>query len=129
MKPQKKPTQSRKSYEPLPFYGFIQYSLTDGEKSFLKEQGVDYERLFDTMEGLIENGWTFKFGYDSYNHAFQTVVAQRFPDSPQVGYMLTGRGSTSIKSLRQALYIGEQVTWDLASFFKTHSQPRDEIDD
>lgn len=121
--------QAKKSFDPLPFYGFIQYALTADEKAYLKEQGVDHERLWDTAEGLIESGWTFKFGYDSYNNAYQCVVAQRFPDNPNVGYMLTGRGSTPPKALRQALYIGEQINWELASFFKSHAQPKDVIDD
>lgn len=120
---------AKKEYTPLPFYGFIQYSLTDDEKAYLKQQGVDHDRLWDTTEGLIESGWTFKFGYDSYNHAYQCVVSQRFADNPNAGYMLTGRGSTPPKALRQALYIGEQIDWNLADYFKTHDQPRETIDD
>lgn len=118
-----------KEYAPLPFYGFIQYNLTDGEKQFLKEQGVDHDRIWDSAEGAIDEGWTFKFSWDGYNQCYQVVVGQKHPDSPQAGYLLSGRGSSPIKALRQALYIGEQIGWDLATQFKNQQRPVDEIDD
>lgn len=118
-----------KGYAPPPFYGFINYNLTDDEKKFLKEQGVDHERIWDSTESAIEAGWTFKFSWDGYNRSYQVVVSQRHPDSPQIGYLLSGRGSSPMKALRQALYIGEQLSWDFASFFKLQQRPAEEIDD
>lgn len=129
MSKQSTKTRASKEHSPLPFYGFINYNLTNDEKKFLKEQGVDHERIWDSTESAIEAGWTFKFSWDSYNRSYQVVVAQKYPDSPQVGYLLSGRGSTPMKALRQALYIGDQLSWDFAAFFKLQQHPADEIDD
>jgi hypothetical protein len=127
-KKQERPA-GKKEYDPIPFKGFINYALTDEEKARLKAAGVDHDRLWDSMEGLLESNWSAKFRYDYYNHAYQVTLSCNDSKSPDAGWFLTGRGSTPMKALRQALYIGQAINWQLAYFGEGQSKAISEIDD
>lgn len=111
------------------FKGFVDYVLTGDEKAFLKEQGVDFERLDNALEGACDKGYTFKFSWDSYNKCYMCIVAVSDPESANAGWFLTGRGSQPIKALRQALYICEQIGWQFAEYMEGKPRTRDFIDD
>jgi len=127
--PKKSVESTRKEYSPAPFKGFINYTLTDTEKSQLKAAGVDHDRLWDATEGLMEADWHVKFRYDYYNHAYQVSLTCNDAKSPDIGWFLVGRGSTPMKALRQALYIGEAINWKLAEWGESNKAKPEKIDD
>lgn len=125
----KKPQNTKREYEPVPFKGFINYTLTDAEKSQIKASGVDHDRLWDASEALLEANWALKIRYDYYNHAYQASLTCNDAKSVDSGWFLVGRGSTPMKALRQALYIGEAINWKLNDWGEANKAQPEKIDD
>jgi len=122
-----KPT-GRRHVSPV-FKGFINYTLTDEQRQLLKDMGVDHDRLWDTFEALSENGWVVKFSHDFYNHCEQATISCADGSNVNAGWYLSGRGSTPMKAFRQALYIAEQIDWELADYGERQAPPKQRIDD
>lgn len=122
-----KPTEKRR--DPPVFKGFINYSLTDEQKAQLKAVGVDHERLWDTFESLSEGGWVVKFSYDFYNHCQQATLSCQDTQNVNTGWYLSGRGSTPMKAFRQALFIANELDWELNDYGERQQPPRQAIDD
>jgi hypothetical protein len=126
----KKPDTRRENRREAPeFKGFINYNLSDDEKKRLKEVGVDHERLWDTFESLAESAYYVKIKYDYYNHAYQAVMSTADPKSADAGWYVVGRGSTPMKAFRQAIYIGDTISWNLADFAAVNQSSPDQMDD
>jgi len=82
---------------------FVDLELSTKEKAALKEWGLDPIDLDAEFEGLLADGTKVTFREDARNRC---MVAFAFAgeSSPNIGYILTGRGASVSRALRQLLY-------------------------
>jgi hypothetical protein len=69
-----------------------------------KAWSITADSVFDTSHNLCEQGYRITLKPDLYNNCFAAFIQQTSADGPNAGYILTGRGSTPFKALKQALY-------------------------
>lgn len=101
---------------------FVNYSLSQEQKRFLKAQQVDYD---NELLRVIERDIKVTFSYDSFNECFSCFFIPT-GENENKGLILAGRGSTPLKSFKQALFIDSlfEGVWSAA-----RPPRREEIDD
>lgn len=115
----------------VPYRGesvFVNYTLEASDKQRLKAQiwsEVDYESC--TLR-LIEEGYGITLGADEYSGGFMCVLRPKYADNRNAGYLLSGRGSTPLKALKQCAFIhGVVFEGDWAAHYTSRRSP--DIDD
>lgn len=83
---------------------FVQYELSKDEQASCKGWLVDAVDLLDVMEKTIDGGYKFTLKYDEYGQCGCAFMFPASPDSVNSGRVLTGRGSTVAKALKQVLF-------------------------
>ena len=123
------PHTNRKSNVPPPPFKaaeFVNVTLGDAERAAIK--AVEYlTEAFDTsLSTLIGDGYKVSLRFDERNDSYACWLIA--PDRSQnKGLILSGRGSTALKAIRQALYIHYTI---LSGVWTGHEvQQRDVIDD
>jgi len=107
---------------------FINWSLTKEEKADLKSRSFSLEECDDALLKACEAGYKVSVQFDDYNECYACFVTQRDKKGANFGYILTGRGSTPVKAIKQALYIGFYLmNGDFAAY--STKVGREEIDD
>lgn len=87
---------------------FVSVTLTDEDKLAVKSAPNTFETLDESLVAMLHDGYSFKLKSDVFNGCFACYVSP--PDSSaNSGWMLTGRGSTPLKAVKQALYIHRVV--------------------
>lgn len=99
-KPQTK--QARKRDKQTNDIAWVNYNLSDEQKAELKAQKFD---LDDALVRLTEEDLKVTISYDSYNACYACFLIPKNQDDPNFGAILSGRGSTPAKSVKQACYI------------------------
>lgn len=107
---------------------FVGYSLSKEQKAELKKTVLD-EGGYDTMLlRLCEEGYKVTFREDTFNSCHAVWLVPANEENPNFGYILTGRGSTPLKALKQAAYIHYQV-FDSDWGANYQSERGEELDD
>jgi hypothetical protein len=109
--PTKKPSKSATNVN-ASFRGFLNIELTEQDKATIKSTAYDGAAWSADLDKWVDNGFKFTFGYDAYNHCFQCIGARSDREHKDYGIMLTGRGSTAIKSFKQWVYIQTRLVGD-----------------
>lgn len=94
---------------------FIQFELDADQKRQCKAWLPDITLIDDGMLKACESGYKFSVKYDDYSSAYACWMQPTSADSPNAGYILSGRGSTPLKAIKQCLYKHHMVfegTWD-----------------
>lgn len=98
------PPKSKGQREPAPFKGFIEYDLSEQEKSDLKQQAFDLVIANTCLTNLVQAEYRVSFGFDFYNSSFTCSISHKDPKHANAGWVLVGRGSEPLKALKQAAY-------------------------
>lgn len=108
----KSPDTARANGQPV----FINYDMTDDTKKMFKawahENAVN---IFDLIDKLTEEGINVSIKWDTYNHCFGCYLVPTGSAKRNIGFILTGRGSSSFGALAGALYrhyVIFEGTWD-----------------
>jgi len=83
---------------------FVQLELTDEQAKSLKATQVSADEIFAQMEKMIDDGYKFTIKFDGYGDCIGAWCQAATPDGPNSGIILTGRGSSAAKALKQLLY-------------------------
>lgn len=83
---------------------FIQYELDDAQLKELKAVEMTGDDILDAVLEEITNGYKFTIKYDSYSDCFGVFMQDSDGTTGNGGYILTGRGSTPAKALKQVLW-------------------------
>jgi len=107
---------------------FINLELTEDQRKQLKSQPLDLEDADDALLKLNEAGYGLKLKWDEYSEAFAAFLQTDDEESENYGFILTGRGSTPLKALKQLLY--KHFVMTEGEWWRFAKKPtRDEIDD
>lgn len=114
MPPKKSKAPVRKNTNPN-FRGFLNIQLSDEDKAIIKSTTYDLSDFTTDLDKWVDNGYKFTFSHDDYNHCFQCIATPQDADHVDYGIMMSGRGSTAIKSFKQWVYIQTRLigesTW------------------
>ena len=83
---------------------FIQYELDKASQSACKAWEVTSDALVDAIDRLADDGYRVTVKWDTYSASFMCSLQQIHDDGRNKGYILTGRGSTGCKALKQVLF-------------------------
>jgi len=83
---------------------FVQYELDKAQQAECKAWSISFEDILLEIEAQIEAGYKFTIKWDTYNECYGVFMQAASEGSPNFGSILTGRGSTVSKSLKQVLY-------------------------
>jgi len=84
---------------------FVNWSLSAEEKASCKAWLAVEGDIDNAVLVLIEEGYKVTCSYDGYRSCFTASIVPSDDKSPNKGYILTGKGSTPLKAIKQALYI------------------------
>jgi len=84
---------------------FLSYSLTKEQQAELKKTTMSADDYDNMLLRLEEDGYKITGRYDDFNKAFACWIMPVEKKHPNYGYILTGRGSTPLKAIKQAAYI------------------------
>ena len=107
---------------------FVNYTLDDSERQHLKALQYGVSEYDDILVKLLEEEYAVSISYDDYSSAFMCLLRPKFTDNVNAGYLLSGRGSTPLKAVRQVAYIHWSVfDRDWGAHYQAKGKP--EIDD
>lgn len=98
--PKPKPTQPR-----FNDVSFINWSLSPEEKAACKAWSLSLEDYDNAIGNLVEGSYKTTISYDGFRSCFTCSIVPTKDAKSNQGYILTGKGSTPLKALKQALYI------------------------
>lgn len=84
---------------------WINWSLSNEQKQTLKAWVPTVEEIDDWEIKLIQSNHKITTSYDKYGDCYTTSVVPTEDNTINSGFILTGKGSTPLKSLKQAVYI------------------------
>ncbi len=83
---------------------FVNYELSDEQRKALKALPIWSEDWDSWLDRCSDEGYQISLKFDSYSRSFAAFMSIRTESHVNGGCILTGRGSTQIKALRQVLY-------------------------
>jgi hypothetical protein len=107
---------------------FVNWSLSPEEKSDCKAWILSLEDYDAALGRLIEAGYKTTLSYDNFRHCYTASIVPTKDAKDNQGYILTGKGSTATKALKQALYIHFYVMGESWASYST-AQSVEELDD
>jgi len=84
---------------------FISFPLSEEQKREVKNAAWDLGELDNTLSRLCEENYKVTFSYDDYSSAYACFITPKGDKHSNFGYILTGRGSSPHKALKQAYYV------------------------
>lgn len=107
---------------------FVNWSLDASQKAACKAWVLSLEDFDNALATLIEAGYKTTLSYDSFRSCYTCSIVPTKDAKNNQGYILTGKGSTATKALKQALYIHFHVmSEDWASY--STAKAIEELDD
>jgi hypothetical protein len=88
---------------------FINFSLTDDQKKALKALLYTAENFIEDLDRIANSGYKVSISWDDYGSCFACFWTQKDPKHENAGFVLTARGSTSLKAFKQAMYLHFQI--------------------
>lgn len=103
---------------------WVNYTLSADQKAELKSQTFDFD---NALLRLTEEGMKVTIAYDDFNECYSCYLIPKSPDHTNAGCILSGRGSTPIKAIKQAAYIH----WNIfdGDWSDARQSRREELDD
>lgn len=83
---------------------FVQYELNDAQLTQLKGMDNDGDTLLDAVLEEVDNGYKFTIKFDTFSEAYACWMLPDSAEHINTGLILSGRGSTPAKALKQLLY-------------------------
>ena len=84
---------------------FISFPLSDEQKSTIKHTEFLQEDFDNALIHLCEENYKITFSYDDYSSAYAVFITPKGDKHKNAGFILTGRGSSPTKALKQAYYV------------------------
>jgi hypothetical protein len=88
---------------------FVSYSLTEKERKTLKAMPFELVDVDTLLLRLAEDGYRITFRWDEYHSCHACWMIPVGEANPNNGFILSGRGSTPLKALKQAAWIHYQL--------------------
>jgi len=126
-----KPTASKKSAPTQQRFNdvqFVNWSLSADEKSACKAWNLVLSEFDDALANLIESGYKTTLSYDNFRSCYTASIVPTKDAKSNQGYILTGKGSTAFKALKQALYIHYHIMGEEWAAYST-AKAVEELDD
>lgn len=117
-----KPQAAKREYV---FKGFVNVGLSKDDKAKIKAIPLTLDDCESWLIKLVEANIKVSLTYDRYNTCYSCSLVPN-TDHYNTGYILTGRGSTPLKALRQAIYMLSIIPEDWSEGARTG---REVIDD
>jgi hypothetical protein len=92
---------SNSSYEQATF---IQVELEPGEQAKCKAWEFSEDDAWGMMHQMTDDGYKITFRWDDYHECAACWILPDKEKSENAGLILTGRGSSSFKAFKQAIY-------------------------
>lgn len=89
---------------------FVNYTLPPAVAQTLKESPFSPEAGWKAIHDLNDTGYTVKFRYDEKYQNYTAFIQHSDPNHVNAGIILSGRGSSCMKALKQACFIHYEVT-------------------
>jgi len=83
---------------------FVRYELDKEQQSACKASAITEAELFDELLALVGDGYKFTVKWDDYSQCHASFMQLSHPVGPNANLILTGRGSTPFKALKQLLW-------------------------
>jgi len=83
---------------------FVQFELSADQLAILKAQPLDAGELDNLAVKLVEADYRISLKWDARGECHACFIQRVGDEGDNVGAILTGRGSSPLKALRQALY-------------------------
>lgn len=102
----RKPAAKQVSAQAVP-YGkseFINFELDKALQAECKAWKMDEASVFAAIEEMTSDGYKFSIKFDKYSDCYACFVFPPDSGHPNSGYILTGRGSSAWKSVKQCLF-------------------------
>ena len=123
VRPKKGSAKKADSKKKVEFKGYVNWTLNPSHKQAFTqwlETGIDIDDLID---GVVEAGYSLKVRYDTYNQCISAGLYCEDANSPNAGWNLSMRASTSGKAMLRVLFVhlvaldqmwetSDQKTWD-----------------
>lgn len=122
-KPTPKPTQPR-----FNDVQFVNWSLTVEQKAACKVWSLALEDYDNAYGELIQGGYKITASYDNFRACFTASIVPTKDAKSNQGFILTGKGSTPLKAIKQALYIHYHVMGEEWAAYSTAGKA-EELDD
>ena len=101
---------AKKTPQPqFPQAQFVSYTLSDDQRKELKKTIFSAEEYDSQMLKLEEEDYKITFRPDTFNKCHAVWIIPTGEKHVNAGMILSGRGSTPLKALKQALYIHYQI--------------------
>jgi hypothetical protein len=84
---------------------FINYPLSLEQKNELKALEYGADSFVSDLDKLCDSSYKASFSYDDYNNCYAAFLTPRDEKSVNRGLILTARGSTVLKAMKQLLYL------------------------
>lgn len=85
-------------------FTFLNVELSKEQKDKLKALPFWNDEWDKQLGTVTQAGFQISMKVDSFNHCFAVYMQIRLRSHPCYGFILSGRGSTQTKALRQLLY-------------------------
>lgn len=122
-KPTPKPTQPR-----FNDVQFVNWALSTEDKTACKDWELSLSDFDDAYGSLIESGYKITASYDGFRACYTASIVPTKDAKENQGYILTGKGSTPLKAVKQALYIHYRIMGESWASYSTASR-MEELDD
>lgn len=106
---------------------FINFPLSAEQKREIKAWSPTFEELDNLLLKMAEEEYRITLRFDERSEAFAAWINPTGEEHPNTGLTLSGRGSTPLKALKQAIYIHNLFEGDWAGNYAQHKQ--EELDD
>jgi len=84
---------------------FVNYELDLAEQAECKGWDVPSDDLWKEVSALVDDGYSVSVKFDTFSEAYASFVRGGNTDGdPNSGLVLTGRGSTPAKAIKQAVF-------------------------
>lgn len=107
---------------------FVQYELDKDAQAACKAWKMDADASFNAIHTMVDCGYSFTLKFDTFSDSYAAFCSQKAPEGENAGFILTGRGSTPEKALKQLFYKHFEVMAERWEQFAVSRSAR-EIDD
>ena len=84
---------------------FISFPLSEEQKQEIKRVTFNLDDVDSAVIRLCEENYKVSFSFDEYSSAYAVFITPKGDKHRNAGFILTGRGSSPHKALKQAYYV------------------------
>lgn len=106
---------------------FVQYELDEAQRKSCKGWSLDGDDLWLEVLALLDSEYTVSVRFEPASTAYACFVTVRGNDQhPNAGLILTGRGSTPAKAVKQAIFKHKAIDASWLQFAERRSEVIDD---